>query len=95
MAKTKAKPEQRTFTGVVYLERTVFDDYKLSCAPNRTLWSAARMHEVFRGIARWFRRPRGEQWSTKRRVELTIRILDEEEEARAVDDVTERLRRRG
>ena len=77
MAKKKPSP-QRTFTAVLYLERSHDDRYQFVVDVDyyELLETASEMHKLFRGIARWFRKPTLDQWLTRQRVELTIKILD-------------------
>ncbi len=77
MAKSKA--DERTFTGVVDMERTCYGEY-LFKEPGGDHMFASEWHSVFRGLARWFRKPYPPNWEpAKQHARVTIEILPEEE----------------
>lgn len=80
MAKTKPKPDERTFTAELYLERNHNDRYTfvVDVGEYNLLQTDSVMHKLFRGIARWFRRPTLNQWVTRQRIRMTIEVLPDE-----------------
>ena len=63
MAKKKPNAE-RTFTADLYLERSHDDRYQFVADVDEydLIETASVMHKLFRGIARWFRKPTVDQW---------------------------------
>lgn len=83
MAKKKPKVE-RTFTTVLSLRRDFMgDEYDLLSAGGMTVlgsFCVSLMHRRFRGLAKWFPKPKTGCFSKKQRIEVTIRILPDQPE---------------